>query len=312
MHAGRSLRTDEAFVAVRPAPPCLPFSAACGICAAEVCTAFCAAAGDAADAARGLQDQDRAVPSDAWSAPRPSLAPPPLPVPTRHGLTERSWAAAPPTIVLKDASGNTQVLEGQADGVSPCHTASDRHQIHPACRCHRIPPAPRNGPHSRCLAFAAVVEAADELGLLEKTPAHLRSGPTAVPSAADASLRAYKPLTGSPCPAASGQSSAAEREGFQPLQIGESDDFEPAEHTPHPCAPSPPSWNLLPSLRIAASSLCVVRAVAEDGAHWAIERLKAVNVPKISKPSLKDVKGTPASHTRLPVRKLSLMCGPGC
>ena len=72
------------------------------------------------------------------------------------------------------------------------------------------------------------------------------------------------------------------------------------------------SYNILPSLRIAASSLCVVRAVVEDGAHWAIERLKAVNVPKISTPSLKDVKGTPASHTRLPARKFSLICGPGC
>ena len=72
------------------------------------------------------------------------------------------------------------------------------------------------------------------------------------------------------------------------------------------------SYNILPSLRIAARSLCVVRAVVEDGAHWAIERLKAVNVPKISTPSLKDVKGTPASHTRLPARKFSLICGPGC
>ena len=71
------------------------------------------------------------------------------------------------------------------------------------------------------------------------------------------------------------------------------------------------SYKILPSLRIAASSLCVVRAVVEDGAHWAIERLKAVNVPKISTPSLKDVKGTPASHTRLPARKFSLICGAG-
>ena len=77
-------------------------------------------------------------------------------------------------------------------------------------------------------------------------------------------------------------------------------------------APFSLSPKILPSLRIAASSLCVVRAVVEDGAHWAIERLKAVNVPKISTPSLKDVKGTPASHTRLPARKFSLICGPGC
>ena len=61
----------------------------------------------------------------------PSRPPPPASARVPTDSRERSWAAAPPTIVLKDAHGNKQVLEGQADGVSPCPTASDRPQIPP-------------------------------------------------------------------------------------------------------------------------------------------------------------------------------------
>ncbi len=141
--AGRLLRTDEAFVAVRAAPPCLPTLKRVVESARLSCAAFCAAAGDAADAARGLQDQDRAVPSDARFAPRPSIAPAAAcQCPRAHGLTRailgcRTADNRPQGRARQHAGAGGAGRRGE-----PLPRRKRPPPDLPACRRHPLPPPP--------------------------------------------------------------------------------------------------------------------------------------------------------------------------
>ena len=63
----------------------------------------------------------KTAPCQVMHCPRPALPlrpPPPASARVPTDSRERSWAAAPPTIVLKDAHGNKQVLEGHSREVN--------------------------------------------------------------------------------------------------------------------------------------------------------------------------------------------------